>query len=122
MANARLNFSSRPQRQAPPPWPRLLTYVTLAEVRQYGFELRRLLAAGGDPLEAKRAAKREQLLATTRGRTFKDVALEYIAAHNPVGVAITAASSRRRRYGAMPFPKSVIWRLPTLTWPLCWPS
>jgi hypothetical protein len=81
MANARLNFSSRPQRQAPPPWPRLLTYVTLAEVRQYGFELRRLLAAGGDPLEAKRAAKREQLLATTRGRTFKDVALEYIAAH-----------------------------------------
>jgi integrase len=57
------------------------TYVTLAEARQKAFEYRRLLAAGGDPLQAKRAAKRERLLASTPARTFQQVALEYIAQH-----------------------------------------
>jgi Arm domain-containing DNA-binding protein/integrase-like protein len=57
------------------------TYVSLAQARQRSYELRCLLAAGGDPLEEKRAAKRKELLATARGRTFKEVALEYIAAH-----------------------------------------
>jgi Arm DNA-binding domain len=31
------------------------TYVTLAEAREKAFEYRRLLASGGDPLEAKSA-------------------------------------------------------------------
>ena len=53
------------------------TYVTLAEARQKAFEYRRLLAAGGDPLQAKR----ERLLASTPARTFQQVALEYIAQH-----------------------------------------
>jgi integrase len=57
------------------------TYVTLAEARQKAFEYRRLLAAGGDPLQAKRAAKRERLFASTPARTFQQVALEYIAQH-----------------------------------------
>jgi integrase len=57
------------------------TYVTLAEARQKAFEYRRLLAAGGDPLEQKRVAKRERLLASTPARTFQQVALEYIAQH-----------------------------------------
>ena len=57
------------------------TYVTLAEARQKAFEYRRLLAAGGDPLQAQRAAKGERLLASTPARTFQQVALEYIAQH-----------------------------------------
>ena len=57
------------------------TYVTLAEARQKAFEYRRLLAAGGDPLEQKRAAKRGHLLARVPAKTFQQVALEYIAQH-----------------------------------------
>jgi integrase len=57
------------------------TYVTLAEARQKAFEYRRLIAAGGDPLEQKRAAKRERLLAGMPARTFQQVALEYITQH-----------------------------------------
>jgi integrase len=57
------------------------TYVTLAEARQKAFEYRRLLAAGGDPLEQKRAAKRGRLLASMPAKTFQQVALEYIAQH-----------------------------------------
>ena len=57
------------------------TYVTLAEARQRAFEYRRLLAAGGDPLEAKRAAKRERLPASMPAKAFQQVALEYIAQH-----------------------------------------
>jgi integrase len=57
------------------------TYVTLAEARQKAFEYRRLLAAGGDPLEQRRAAKRGRLLASMPAKTFQQVALEYIAQH-----------------------------------------
>jgi integrase len=57
------------------------TYVTLAEARQKAFEYRRLIAAGGGPLEQKRAAKRARLLASVPARTFQQVALEYISQH-----------------------------------------
>jgi integrase len=57
------------------------TYVTLAEARQKAFEYRRLLAAGGDPLEQKRAVKRGRLLASVPAKTFQQVALKYIAQH-----------------------------------------
>ena len=57
------------------------TYVTLAEAREKAFEYRRLLASGGDPLEAKRVGERELILARTRAKTFKQCALDYIAAH-----------------------------------------
>jgi integrase len=56
-------------------------YVTLAEARERAFEYRRLLAAGGDPLEQKRGAQREQIAAAARTKTFKTCALDYIAAH-----------------------------------------
>jgi integrase len=56
-------------------------YVTLAEARQRAYEYRRLLAAGGDPLQQKRQARRERLLASTPTKTFKAVALDYIAQH-----------------------------------------
>jgi integrase len=56
-------------------------YVTLAEARGKGYELRRQLIAGVDPLESKRALQREDLLASTRAKTFKQCTLECIAAH-----------------------------------------
>jgi integrase len=57
------------------------TYVTLAEARERAFEYRRLLAAGGDPLEQKRGATRERQLTSARMKTFRDVALDYISQH-----------------------------------------
>lgn len=56
-------------------------YVSLKEAREKGYEARRQLIAGIDPLEAKRAAKRERLLAGVRHKTFKQCALDYVAAH-----------------------------------------
>jgi integrase len=55
------------------------TYVTLAEARQKAFEYRRLLAAGVDPLQHKQQARRSLTAAPTK--TFKQCAVEYIAAH-----------------------------------------
>jgi integrase len=55
--------------------------LTLAEARDRGHAMRRQLLDGIDPLEAKRAAKRGQKLASARSKTFKQVALEYIAQH-----------------------------------------
>jgi len=54
------------------------TYVTLAEARQKAFELRRQIAAGVDPLTAKRAAEHAQMRATASSRTFRECALSYI--------------------------------------------
>jgi len=56
-------------------------YVTLAEARQRAFEYRRLLAAGGDPLEQKHDAKRAARIESERAKTFKWCALEYIKQH-----------------------------------------
>ncbi|HQT86612.1 MAG: integrase [Acidiphilium sp. 37-64-53] len=49
--------------------------VTLAEARTAALDARRLIAGGGDPIEARKASK------ATGGRTFESVALEYIEAH-----------------------------------------
>src|SRR5262245_55453752 len=51
------------------------TYVTLAEARQKAFEYRRLLAAGGDQLQAKGAAERGRLFWSRAAVTFAQVAL-----------------------------------------------
>jgi integrase len=56
-------------------------YVSLKEAREKGYEARRQLIAGIDPLEAKRAAKRERLLASVRHKTFRQCTLDYVAAH-----------------------------------------
>jgi integrase len=57
------------------------TYVTLQEARERAFEYRRLLAAGGDPLEQKRGKQLEEKREAARAKTFKECALDYIAAH-----------------------------------------
>src|SRR5262249_7313817 len=75
------------------------TYVTLAEARQKAFEYRRLLAAGGDPLQAKR----ERLLASTPARTFQQVALEYIAQHEREW----RSDHSRRQWRAGPSPQTI---------------
>jgi integrase len=57
-------------------------YVTLAEAREKAHAMRRsLILDGVDPLEAKRRAERERLLASATAKTFREVAFDYIAAH-----------------------------------------
>jgi integrase len=55
--------------------------LTLAEARERGYQERRKLLTGIDPLTEKRAVKREKLLATAHAKTFKECAAAYIAAH-----------------------------------------
>jgi integrase len=56
--------------------------LTLQEARERAHAARRQLKIDGiDPIEAKRTAKRERMLASARDKTFKDVALDYISAH-----------------------------------------
>jgi integrase len=55
--------------------------LTLAEARERGYQARRQLLSGIDPLTEKRAAKRERLLATVHAKTFKECATAYIVAH-----------------------------------------
>ena len=78
-------------------------YVTLAEAREKAFEYRRLLAAGGDPLDQKRGIEREQIKADAK--SFKQCALDYIAAHED---GWRGDSSRRQWIGSLTrhvFPK-----------------
>src|SRR5262249_26946096 len=57
-------------------------YITLAEACGKAHEMRRRLILDGiDPLAAKHGAKRERLLASTRDKTFRQCALEYIEQH-----------------------------------------
>jgi integrase len=58
-------------------------YVTLAEARERAIDAQRLRIRGGDPLEAKRVARRQRVAAHTKSVTFKQCALAYIAAHEP---------------------------------------
>src|SRR5262245_31921226 len=55
--------------------------LTLAEARERGYQARRKLLDGIDPLTEKRTVKREKLLATTHAKTFKECAAAYISAH-----------------------------------------
>jgi integrase len=57
--------------------------LSLAEVRDRGYQARRQLLDGVDPLEAKRAAKRQQRASQARLMTFKQAATAYIAAQEP---------------------------------------
>jgi integrase len=57
-------------------------YVSLAQAREKGYALRQQLILNGvDPLEAKRVSRHGRALASARAKTFKDVALDYVAAH-----------------------------------------
>src|SRR5262245_31239244 len=57
--------------------------LSLAEVRDRGYQARRQLLDGVDPLEAKRATKRQQRAAQARAMTFKQAAMAYIATQEP---------------------------------------
>jgi hypothetical protein len=58
-------------------------YLTLAEARERAIDAQRQRLNGVDPLEAKRAARRQQRATHIKSSTFKQVALAYIAAHEP---------------------------------------
>jgi integrase len=58
-------------------------YVTLAEARERAIDAQRLRIRGGDPLEAKRSARRQRMAAHMKSTTFKQCAMAYIAAHEP---------------------------------------
>src|SRR6516162_10096914 len=80
-------------------------YVTLSEARQRAFEYRRLLAAGGDPLEQKRDTKRAARAEGERAKTLKWCALEYIKQHEKEW---RGDASRRQWLGSLEqhvFPK-----------------
>jgi integrase len=53
----------------------------LAEARQKAMEMRRLKLDGKDPLEARKAERQAQRVAEAKGRTFREIAEEYIKAH-----------------------------------------
>jgi integrase len=57
--------------------------LSLAEVRDRGYQARRQLLDGVDPLEAKRSAKRQQRAAQARAMTFKQAAMAYIVTQEP---------------------------------------
>jgi integrase len=57
-------------------------YVTLAQARQKAFELRQaMILNGADPLASKHEDKRTKLLASTRAKSFKECAVDYLTAH-----------------------------------------
>jgi len=56
-------------------------YVKLSEARERAIEYRRMLARGVDPLDNKRGVRLEEQRAQARSKTFRECALEYIAAH-----------------------------------------
>jgi integrase len=55
--------------------------VSLAEAREKGLEYRKLLLNGIDPLDHKKALRRQALEIAARIVTFRDCAERYIAAH-----------------------------------------
>jgi integrase len=57
--------------------------IGLKRARELVTEPRRLRAEGIDPLETKRAKKNDAKIAAARAMSFKDVAEDYIRAHEP---------------------------------------
>jgi integrase len=55
--------------------------ITLKEAREKAHAAQRLRLDGKDPLQEKRAAKRQRLLAHAHAKTFAECAIAYIAAH-----------------------------------------
>ena len=58
-----------------------LDLVSLAEARDQALACRKLILAGGDPIEAKREQRAQGRLTAARAVTFRDCAERYIAAH-----------------------------------------
>jgi integrase len=55
--------------------------ITLAVARQTALECGRVVLSGRDPIEARKTARAQAVLAEARGVSFRDVANQYIAAH-----------------------------------------
>jgi integrase len=55
--------------------------VSLADAREKAGAARRMLAAGGDPIEARRAERNKAEVAVAKVVTFKEAAERYITAH-----------------------------------------
>jgi integrase len=55
--------------------------VSLAEARERAAECRQLRKQGIDPIESRRAAKAERLVAAAKAMTFEQAAAAYIASH-----------------------------------------
>ena len=55
--------------------------VSLAEARERAAECRQLRKQGIDPIESRRAAKAERLVAAAKAMTFDQAAEAYIASH-----------------------------------------
>jgi integrase len=55
--------------------------ITLKEAREKAHAAQRMRLDGKDPLQEKRAAKRQRLLAHAHAKTFEECALAYITAH-----------------------------------------
>ncbi|MDE3016690.1 MAG: integrase arm-type DNA-binding domain-containing protein [Pseudomonadota bacterium] len=55
--------------------------VSLAEARDKATAYRNILAAGGDPMEAKKTERTQAQLEAARSKTFKQCATAYIDAH-----------------------------------------
>lgn len=56
--------------------------IGLAEARDKAMELRRLKANGVDPLHARRSDRAKGALEAAKNKTFREVASEYLDAHN----------------------------------------
>jgi integrase len=57
--------------------------ISLAEARQKALEHRKLRHEGIDPLESRRAKRQAQRLSEAKGRTFREVAEEFISRNEP---------------------------------------
>jgi len=56
--------------------------ITLVTAREEAEYRRRLVAAGVDPIDAKRKEREAELLATSKAMTFEQCAKSFIAAHS----------------------------------------
>lgn len=77
------SWTFRFMREGRPRWHGLgsLELVTLAEAREKALDCRKLVLAGGDPIEAKREARAQGRVTAARAITFRPCAERYIAAH-----------------------------------------
>jgi hypothetical protein len=57
--------------------------LPLSDAREEALSMRRLLLAGGDPIETRRQAKRAREETHANAKTFKECAEAYIKAHEP---------------------------------------
>jgi Arm DNA-binding domain len=83
-------------------------YLTLALAKQKAIDAQRLRLNGVDPLEAKRAVKRERRASQARAMTFRQAALAYIATQEPSWRGSRSRSTSFLVLALSPFPTSTL--------------